>query len=252
MATVFRPGSVAAVVSDLGTGHPVLRPARVHECDANSRCVVISQTTPPLGPGDGRGLHLTGVVQSADGEGIRLGTSAVIVEAIPAYRLPRGQSEPAVRLRLGGRLRPMNMRTAYRLRPHERIRMELTLMRGSEQFRSGEHLILYDLSIGGVGFVIPRRSGGMRNPLLDIAVGDEMRMDLTVAVVGDDAPTCIQCDLQVVQVNPAYNQVSAYAGIRMASLERDAELRLSRFVARAQLACRRPDASRSGDRAGSR
>jgi hypothetical protein len=116
--------------------------------------------------------------------------------------------------------------------------MDATISHDGGHFRSGEDFVISDLSVGGVGFVIPRRVGRSRNPLLGLRIDDQMDLELCLAVIGDPEPTVVHCVLSVVRLNPAYNSICVYAGIRMASIDHEAEMRLGRFIARAQVACR--------------
>ena len=168
METVFRPGFIAGVLLGADTDSPSLRPTRIHDCHPATRSLVISQTAPRLAVRPGLQYHLTAVVHAADGEDIRLGTEVVVLEGIPNYRLPGGQAEPALRVLVKGPLQPMNVRTAFRLHPHEKIRLDAVLVRDQQRYRSGESFFVYDLSIGGMGFLIPKHVAGGRNPLLNL------------------------------------------------------------------------------------
>ncbi len=238
MDNVFRPGAVAAVLLDADTDTPSLRSTRVHDCHPATRSLVISQTAPRLPSRPGLQYYLTTVVRVADGEDIRLGVEVVVLEGIPAYRLPGGQTEPAIRVLVKGAPQPMNVRTAYRLHPHEKIRLDVVLVRDQQRYRAGESFFVYDLSIGGMGFLIPRHVGGDRNPLLAILPRDTMGIELNLAVEGDPEPTVLQGDFQVVQMNKAYSEVSHHAGGRLVELDSKAQQILSRFITRAQIASR--------------
>jgi len=235
---VFRPGAIAAVLVGADTESPTLRPTRVHDYHPVTRCLVISQTTPRLPARQGLSYHLTAVAHVPDGEDVRLGAEVVVLESIPTYHLPGGLTEPAIRVLVKGALQPMNVRTAYRLHPHEKIRMDVVLTRNKQRFRSGVDFFVYDLSIGGMGFIVPKHVGGNPNPLLTIAPRDRLGIGLNLAVEGDREATVLECEFQVVQINRAYSEVSICAGGRMLKLESKAEQALSRFVARAQLASR--------------
>jgi hypothetical protein len=238
MENVFRPGAIAGVLLGADTDSPSLRSTRIHDCHPATRCLVISQTTPRLAVRPGLQYSLTAVVRATEGDDVRLGADVVVLEAIPNYRLPGGLSEPAIRVLVKGALSPMNVRTAYRLHPHEKVRMDVVLVRDQQRYRSGEDFFVYDLSIGGMGFVIPKHVGGNRNPLLTLVPKDNMAVEMTLSVEGDSEPTTLQCDFQVVQMNKAYSEISYYAGGRMDKLESKAEQALSRFIARAQIASR--------------
>lgn len=238
MENVFRPGAIAAVLLGADTDTPTLRSTRVHDCHPATRSLVISQTAPRLAVRPGLQYYLTTVVRSAEGEDIRLGVEVVVLEGIPNYRLPGGQMEPAVRVLVKGAPHPMNVRTAYRLHPHEKIRLDAVLVRDRQRYRSGESFFVYDLSIGGMGFLVPKRVGGDRNPLLTILPRDTMGIELNLAIEGEPDLTALQGDFQVVQMNKFYSEISYYVGGRLVNLDSKAEQLLSRFITRAQLASR--------------
>ena len=207
----------------------------MQDLHAATRTLVVSQTSPPLSPRPGTQYYLTAVVGSQPTECVRLGVEAVVQEALPRYRLPNGHTMSALSLVVTGALRPMNARTAYRLHPHEKTRMEITLLRDGERYRSGQDFLLYDLSVGGLGLVIPRQVGGRHNPLLAVAARDRMAVELDLGLDGERERTAVQCEFLVVQMNRTHNEASVYAGGRMLGLDARAEQALGRFVARAQL-----------------
>ena len=199
--------------------------------------MIVAQTIPPI-PASARfnRMHVTTLVKKGMSEVVRYGLKCDIIEVIDDYRLGDGKPVPAIVLKNYPPPRAVNIRRAYRLRPNPSFDVAGKLLYHREECISGRHFKVHDVSLTGIGLLIPKLVDGRRNPLMGMEPGAEIE---TEWIFKEPPPggsiTTVSNKIKVVRFRGNYSRKYGFAGFAFERMKKADEERLARFIHEAQL-----------------
>lgn len=234
---VLKPGLGVDLVFNLDTLSPISKSSIVFDQDEKLRQVTVAQPTPKISKDYKYDqMHLSTLVTKELSGKVRLGYKCKIIKLINKYQLANQGVADAILLEYQEPLVEINIRAAFRLYPNTSFDVMGKLFYHGKEFYSGIHFKIYNVSVSGIGLLIPKKIKKDRNPLLDIETNKTGKIGLLLKKTGksDDIIT-IESDIKVVRSNSNFNAMSGFAGLTFAELLQKNETALNKFIHEAQL-----------------
>ncbi|GAB6094167.1 hypothetical protein JCM14469_04190 [Desulfatiferula olefinivorans] len=234
---ILKPGLGIDLVFDLDSLSPSSKPSIVFDCNDRTRRVIVAQPTHRINPATvSRQMHISSLVRKELSSKVRLGYLCRVLEAINGYSLANQGKADALLIEYIPPLMEINIRAAYRFHPNASHEVLAKLVYHDQIYYSGRHFKLHNISINGVGLLIPKKILKDRNPLLDIQNSSSGKIGIILKYAEDGgAISTFDCDFTVVRTHTDYNALSAFAGCSLVNLSPDAEEMLNKFIHQAQL-----------------
>lgn len=236
-AFLLKPGMGVDLVFNLDSLSPLSKSSIVFDCDESKKQVIVAQPALKIQKDNPyKQMHISSLVRKDLNSKIRLGYPCHLFDIIKDYRLSNNEKAEAVVLEYSLPAQEINIRSAFRFQPNTNFEVFGKLAIRDEMFYSGRHFKFYDISISGIGILIPKKIQKDRNPLLDLKPDTLGKIGILLKN-GDNADSVwtIECRFKVVRINTDYNPLSGFAGLVMINLSQDHEETLNRFIHQAQL-----------------
>jgi c-di-GMP-binding flagellar brake protein YcgR len=234
---VFKPGTSIELVFNIDSMQPIVRSAILYDCDYASSQVTVSQTRPMILPSASfQQMHMTTLVHTEYNRKFRTGIDCRILEFLNNYKLSGSATERAVLIEYAPPLTLVNIRSAFRLEPNERYQVEGVIKWHGDTYRSEEDFTVANISFTGIGILVPIRSGGEKNRLLEMETTARATIELKlIRKASDPGKLTISSVIRSVRVYPRYNTKKGYLGAKFSNLSDKDEEALSKFIHEAQL-----------------
>lgn len=233
----LKPGMGVDLVFNLDSMSPISKSSIVFDCDESRRQVVVAQPAQRIHKDyQFNQMHISSLVKKELSAKVRLGYSCRILDCINEYSLSnRGKSEALV-IEYSPPAMEINIRAAFRFHPTSNFDVYGKLVINDDMYYSGRHFKFHDISITGIGILIPKKILKERNPLLDLKTNSHAKIGILLKTGGkEDSAATIECDIKVVRTNMEFNLLSGFAGCSMLGLAHEHEETLNRFIHNAQL-----------------
>jgi len=233
----LKPGMGVDLVFNLDSLSPTSKSSIVFDCDESRRQIIVAQPVHRIHKDNQfNQMHISSLVKKELSTKIRLGYSCKIIDIIREYSLSNHGKSEAIVLEYFPPAMEINIRAAFRFRPNSNFDVYGKLVINDEMYYSGRHFKFHDISITGIGILIPKKILKERNPLLDLKTNSHAKIGILLKTGGrEESASTIECDINVVRTNMEYNLVSGFAGCSMINLTHDSEETLNRFIHNAQL-----------------
>lgn len=233
----FSPGTGIDLVFNLDSQSPVSRSSIIFDCDYKKKIMVVAQSTPPiLKSSQYKQLHVSTLVKKELAEVVRYGFSCSIEKIIGNYKLANRKTAPAIFLKYYTPSIEVNIRSAYRLHPSQSFDVMGKIIYNNEEFFSGRHFKIHNISITGAGLLIPKFIAGKVNPLNEIEPGKEAIIGLILKIAdNEDDLTTVTSRVRFMRANSNYNKKFGFSGVKFERLRIADEEELSKFIHEAQL-----------------
>ncbi len=234
---IFRPGKSIEVVFDIDSFSPIVRSSIIFECNYPASQMIISQTQPKILPSFAqKQVDITALVEEELGRKFRSGITCRLSKFFKEYHLARDNVTSAILIKYTSELRQVNIRSAFRLEPNEKYKVEARLLFNGDQFYSGRDLKIRNISFSGIGLLIPRRLEQKKNKLLEITMDSNVNVELNLIEKSEEArKIVISSHIDIVRVHPRFNLKSGFLGAKFKGLSSKEEEILSKFIHDAQL-----------------
>ncbi|MBU1172164.1 MAG: hypothetical protein KKD44_21625 [Proteobacteria bacterium] len=233
----LKPGLGVDLVFDLDSLSPSTRSSIIFDSDETKRQVVVAQPTQRINPETiNRTMHISSLIHSELSSKIRMGYACRVIEALNGYKLANQGRADALLIEYIPPPLEINIRAAYRFHPNTSHEVMGKLIYNNEIYYSGREFKFHNISINGVGLLIPKKILKKRNPLLDIHLHSLGKIGIILKNNEEnELITTIDSDLRVVRTNLEFNPMSGFAGCRLTNLQADYEEMLNKFIHNAQL-----------------
>ncbi len=237
---IFTPGKGIEIVFNLESLSPLSMSSIIFDSDDKKKELIISQPTPPLNKSFSyKTIHITKVDQLPKNEKVRLGVKCELIEFIDNYKINNKTVLPSIKIRYQEKVEEVNIRTAFRIKPNNVYSLVAKILFGNQEFISGKHFRIFDVSLTGIGILIPKTADKNKNPLLSIKVGNTGKIGIIMKEPGetDKSPEFKKflTSLKVVRINKKFNEKYFFAGCVLGRLERKSEEEMSKFIHKLQL-----------------
>lgn len=237
--TVLKPGTGIDLVINLHSLAPVSSSSVIFDADQNRHTMLIAlpERHADLKKDQKVTLHVSTLIRDETGEMHRVGFPCKIVKFIDTYPLANGTTTSAAVVSYKPTPEPVNVRNAFRYSPTSTHEVMGKMVIVGHDFFSGKDFRISDISITGVGLVIPREINRVKNPLTALEAGRVARLGLVLRDHTKEPVTMESIDtaIQIMRINRRHNEVAMFAGCRFNRIPSQAEDILSRFIHNAQL-----------------
>ena len=236
----FTPGNGVELVFNLNSLSPLSRPSMIFDSSPRKKELIISQTTPKLlKTFTYDTLHLTALKNNDQNERIRLGIECKIKGFINNYELNKETKEEALLLEYKEKLQEVNIRSAFRIRPNNRYSIIAKVGCKNQEYYSGKHFKIFDISLTGLGLLIPNTPDRKTNPLIALEPGDTGIIGVILKEPGNEesVPEIKKLfnKIKIVRINKKFNPRYVLIGCQFKSWERNDEETLGSFIHKLQL-----------------
>ncbi len=231
----FTPGTGIDMVFNLDSLTPTIRSSIIFENDEQENRLIIAQPTPVILPSFRFGkLHITTLVKDDRGGKSRLGVPCRIVKFMDDYRMSRDNRVPSILVEFTPPVLETNIRAAFRLSPNPTFNIVGKFIWNGVSYISGTDFKLHDISITGIGLIVPSKVKNKRNPLRELKYGTVLKIGIALLADGE-TPSTFTTRVTVARVNPNHGDQTSFVGLKFHNLEREVELLLGKFIHEAQL-----------------
>ncbi|MCB9494854.1 MAG: PilZ domain-containing protein [Desulfobacteraceae bacterium] len=227
------------MVFNIDSLSPVSRNSIIFDSNFKNNELIISQTTPRTSKSYSfETLHIT-TLKTNDSDKIRLGIKCSISDFIDSYRLNKEITEQAIKISYSGRISEVNIRSAFRIKPNNVYSIMAKLIFKNKEFLSAKHFKIFDISLTGIGILIPNTSDRRENPMIELEAGDIGKIGIVMKEPGadKDVPNIKKLlnKIKIVRINKAFNQRYTLIGCQFGPWERNQEEELGKFIHQLQL-----------------
>ena len=235
----FSPSVGVEIVFNLSSLTPSSMPSIIYDVDHTRQRIVIAQSLIPIKPNTvPKEVHLTALVKGKTGNK-RVGIKCKPIKFDNNYKLSGSNTVGAITLEYKFGIVETNIRAGYRLPLTKSHKVKAKLNYKETDFYSTKDFIILDISLSGIGIVIPRTiDKGKLNPLTRIERGEHAKIGLILmaeeAESGKPGIT-IPSIIQIARVNTNYTETRILAGTKFVGLKPEIEEDLNRFIHKAQM-----------------
>ena len=180
-------------------------------------------------------LHLTTIVQGKNRKA-RIGVKCKNFKLIDQYLLANQKKVPAVILNYTLPIEETNIRSAFRLPLSTKYIIKTKIQYENLEYKSPKDFSVRDVSFNGFGIVIPKTNIKNGNPFLEIKVGEELALQITLIHTDKEKPVAeIPIRAQVTRINPRYSDSYVLMGLKIINLSNPNEALLNKFIHDAQI-----------------
>ncbi|MBW1697399.1 MAG: hypothetical protein JRH18_17920 [Deltaproteobacteria bacterium] len=234
---VFQPGTVIEVVFDIDGNAPLVLPTSILSCDYDAKQMVIYQTRPEILPSlKYRTMDITTLLEKELSRKMRVGLKCSLLRLLNNHRVSERLKENVILIKYFPPMRKVNLRTTYRLRTSYRYNVEGKLFSGDVIYTSGKDFLVNDISVTGIGLLVPKLVGKMRNRMLDISVGEKYNLELLLKEAKvDERGFKVSTSLEIARKKMSYNLKSGFIGAKFLELNSSDAEKLYKYIHNAQL-----------------
>lgn len=237
---IFVPGRGIELVFNLNSLSPISRHAIVFDANFKKKELIVSQTTPRvLKSFSYDTMHITTLNHDQLGDKVRLGIESNIGKFLSSYKFNKESNEEAIVINYNKSVTEVNIRSAFRIKPNKTYSMLAKLGFKTKEFYSGKHFKIFDISLSGIGLLIPNISNKTKNPLFAMEPGDNAQIGLVIKGPGNEenGPDLkkLYNKLKIVRINKKFNQKFILVGCQFSGWERTDEEELGKFIHQLQL-----------------
>ncbi len=233
---IFIPSVGVDLVFNMNSLSPYSRSSIIYDVDYNKETILIAQPLISFSKNTTfRELHLTTIVQEKNKK-IRLGIACHGFTLIDKYMLANKTNVQAVVLKYKLPVEETNIRSAFRLPLSTKPVIKSNLSYGNLDYSSPKDFTIRDISLNGIGLIIPKADNMQSSPFSEIKINEEIMVEIILMDMDEEGPVDhISIHAQVARINKKYSESYLLVGLRIISLSNQTEALLSRFIHDAQV-----------------
>lgn len=237
---IFVPGKPIEIVFNIDSLSPVSRNSIIFDLNPKKKEIIVSQTTPNTGKFYSyETLHITTLKNNELNQRTRFGIKGSITGFIDNYKLNNQTTEPALKITYSGKVSEANIRSAFRIKPNNVYSVMAKIILKNKDYISGKNFRIYDISLTGMGILIPNSLDRRKNPLIELELNDLGKIGIVMKSPGSekDLPEIkkIFNRIKTVRINRKFNERYILIGFKFGHWERSHEEILGKFIHQLQL-----------------
>ena len=224
------------MVFNMNSLAPYSRSSIIFDADFANETITIAQPLTPFSKNTTfKELHLTSIIQEKNRK-IRLGVKCCHLKLIHQYTLSNNTKVPAVELTYELPVKETNIRSAFRLPLSTKYIIKGKLLYGNLEFYTSRDFSIRDISLTGLGIVIPKKKNKARNPLREIKLNEEIVIGIILVDMDKNKPVgSLPIKTKVTRINNNYSETHSLAGFKILNLGNKGETILTKFIHDAQI-----------------
>ncbi len=234
----FKPGIGVEIVLNLNYEVPMTRSSIIFEADAKKKTLIIAQSTPQILPStEFKEMHITTLVKKELDVKFRVGYKCKVLNFIKDYKLSNQKLIPAIEIQYEKKPVEINIRSAYRLPPSSKFEVLGKMIYNGESFFTGNEFNIYNVSISGLGILIPKTIKTERNPLMDMEAGEVAKVGLVLKNNSGkkEEILTVSSSIRVMRIKGNHTEDNSFAGMQFIEIKNVFEEKLGKFIHEAQM-----------------
>ena len=234
---IFVEGKRIEAVFNIESKAPIVYPTEIFKCNYESSVVLLYQTRPKILPGfQYESLDIAILLTFELDRKLRVGLPCKIAKFINNYQVSERIKEDFFLVEYSPPMRKINLRSTFRLRTSYRYVVKGNFSIKDSLYFSELDFMVQDISVTGIGMRVPKTIGKKNNPLLNLEIGQEFRIQLRLKDVNSlDSEFKISTNVTIARKMMSYNDKSGFIGARFIELEALEQERLFQFIHDAQI-----------------
>ena len=236
MDNIFTPSTGVDMVFNMNSLAPYSRSSIIYDADYDSREIIIAQPlTPFTRQTEYKELHLT-TIASDRKRRLRAGVACTHVKRIAQYQLANQSCVEAVKIKYELPIIEINIRSAFRLPLSEKYIIKGKILLDSQEFYSSKDFTIRDISLSGMGLLVPKKREGKQTLLADLAIDQEVLVGVILVNTNQSQPSgTLPIKATVTRINPDHSLTHMLVGLKIRPLNSDQESILNKFIHEAQI-----------------
>lgn len=233
---IFLPSVGVDLVFNINSLEPYSRSSIIYDVDFKNETIIIAQPHRAFSKKTGfKELHLTTILQEKNRKA-RFGVKCHSFTLINQYLLANKTSVQAVILKYKLPVEETNIRCAFRLPLSTKYTIKSKILYGNLEYFSPNDFSVRDISLNGMGIVIPKTNNKNFSPLSEIKVNTEITIGIILIDTDNEKPAgTIPIDAQVTRINSRYSESYILVGLKIIHLSNQNEALLTKFIHDAQV-----------------
>lgn len=175
---IFLPSIGVDIIFNMNSLEPYSRSSIIYDADFKNRTITIAQPHIPFSKNTRfKELHLTTIIQ-AKNRRIRIGVECSHLSLIDQYALANTTTVAAVLLKYELPGKETNIRSAFRLALSTKYIIKSKILYQNLEYRTSRDFSIRDISLTGIGFVIPRHRGETLNALTKLKLNETIKIGI--------------------------------------------------------------------------
>ncbi|MCK5163972.1 MAG: PilZ domain-containing protein [Desulfobacula sp.] len=224
------------MVFNMNSLAPYSRSSIIYDADFNDETIIIAQPLIPFSKNTVfKKLHLTTIVHDKNRK-IRVGAECSHFKLINQYALANKTNVPAVLLKYELPVKETNIRSAFRLPLTAKYIIKGKLLYNSLAYYTPKDFSIRDISLTGLGLVVPKKKNNTINPVTEIKINEEIIIGIVLIKMDQDKPVgTLPIKAQIIRIRPNYSDTHSLLGLKILGLKSDDETILNKFIHAAQV-----------------
>lgn len=233
---IFLPSTGVDIIFNMNSLVPYSRSSIIYDADLDNETLVIAQPLTPFSNNTAfKELHLTSMVKEKSKK-TRVGVECTHIKIIDHYTLANQTKVPAVLVKYKLPVKETNIRSAFRLPLSTKYIIKGKMYYKNLEYYTSRNFAIRDISLAGLGLLIPKKRNNSLNPLLEIKLNEEIKTGIILINMDEDKPMgALSINTRVVRINPDYSDALALVGLKTLDLKNNSEAILNRFIHDAQI-----------------
>jgi len=236
---VFKPKTSIEMVFNMDDDTPIVLPTVIHQCKYDSEAMLLYQTLPEIKPGFRyRTLDIAALITEELNRKARFGLKCKILKYVNDFKISATSKKNVLLIRYFPPMRSINLRSTYRLKTSEQFSVEgKILLRKDIICKSGVDFSVTDISVTGIGLLVPKKRDGINNPLLDATVGETYDLALLLnETEGKGRGNRITTQMEIARTSASVDDENGFVGARFMDLKKGEAEKLYKFIHHGQVA----------------
>ncbi len=233
---IFVPTANVEIALNLNSLAPYAASSVIHDTHHESKTIILAQPLYPITSSTPFSeIHITKTVKTKNGIN-RYGIKCSKITFIEDYRLFDKSKVRVINVEYVPQLIETNIRSAYRMPMSKNYTVKAKLIHKKMDYYSIKDFLIRDVSVTGLGIIVPLKIGKKRNPLTLLTVSTSAIMGMLLMAQNSKKPIAtIQMEIKIARMDQNYTEDSIFIGIKFIGLSQKKEEILNSFIHAAQL-----------------
>ena len=234
---IFNEGKRIEVVFNIESMAPIVHPTEIFKCNYEKAILLLFQTRPKILPSfQYRSMDIATLLTLELNRKFRVGLPCRIVKFINNYQVSERVKEDFFLVEYSPPLRKINLRSTFRLRASYRYVVGGIFNIDNALYVSEKDFKVHDISVTGIGMIVPKQIGKKNNPLLNLDTGQEFEIQLRLKdAASQDSEFKISTCVKIARKMMSYNVKSGFLGLKFLGLDPTGQEKLFQYIHDAQL-----------------
>ena len=230
-------GKRIEAVFNIESSAPIVYPTEIFKCNYESSAMLLYQTRPKILPSFRYESMDMAILKTLElNRKLRIGLPCRIVKFINNYQISERLKEDFFLVEYTPPMRKINFRSTFRLRTSYRYVVRGNFNIKDSLYVSEKDFVVQDISVTGIGMLVPKTIRKKNNPLLNLDIGQEFKIQLRLNdVKSPKSEFKIFTNVTIARKMMSYNVKSGFIGARFIELEALEQERLFQFIHDAQI-----------------